>query len=153
MANTPEVQPFKPPMKLTPEERTKRYEELRERMIKGPLFVESRDPDMHLRWVRNDPNDIATHRHLGYDFVTSRKDVPEHQRPVKTYVPLSVDGEYHHGDVILMQIDRETHEWYQQQDIEYAIRLAGAGKENFKDSARRLGVPVFERDQYGQIIH
>ena len=60
MANQPET-PSTPVAatiaRLTPEERAKRYADLRKRTSLSPLWAEVRDPEMHLRWVRNDKND------------------------------------------------------------------------------------------------
>ena len=143
---------FTPPKKLTPEERERRYAELRRKSSLSPLWAEHRDPAMHVRWVRDDKNDIAYHKHLGYDFAKDRVEVPEAARSIDTVVQISEDGFYRHGDVILMQIDKDTHEYYSQRDVEYGRQMVGAGIANFKETAARLNVPTFERDKSGRII-
>lgn len=150
MANQPDASSR--PVKLSPEERARRYAELRKRTSLSPLWAEARDPEIHLRWVRNDRNDIAFHRHLGYYFCSDKPETPEEVRSIKTYVGLT-NGKYEHGDVILMAVDKDTHEFYQQEDVAYAKGLVGAGVENFKETARRFNVPTFQRDQFNNIIH
>lgn len=152
MANQPEAQQTYTPPVLTPEERERRYAEMRRKSSLSPIWAVHRDPDMHIRWVRDDKNDIAYHRHLGYEFAHDKKNTPESARSIETVVPISEDGFYRHSDVILMQIDRATHEYYQQRDVDYAKQMVGAGIENFKETARRFNCPTFQRDQSGKII-
>jgi|SRR5215831_1153054 len=143
--STPSDGPITP---ITPEERAKRYEELRRRSMLSAIFAQHRNPDMVVRWVRDDNHDIARHKHLGFVFAKDNPKVPEDKRLIDTVVGISDDGFYRTGDVILMQIDREAYDFYLAENVRRSREMMTSGKSNFKDSARRQHVPTFDREEF-----
>ena len=78
------------------------------RDISSALELDPRttDPNMHYRWVRNDPLRITKARLKGYDIVKASKDGPS---PVVS-VGDAADGTIRVGDVILMACSKAQHE-------------------------------------------
>lgn len=78
------------------------------RNISSALELDPRtvDPNMHYRWVRNDPLRITKARLKGYDIVKATKDGPT------PYVSVgdSADGTIRVGDVILMACTKAQYE-------------------------------------------
>lgn len=138
---------------MTDDERRKRYDELRRRSSLSRIFARHRNPDMYVKWARDDRHDIALHKHLGFELVKDNPRLAEAKRMIDTVVPISEDGFYRTGDVILVQIPRLDYEFYCQMNVEESRRMVNAGKEGFKADAAKLGIPVFERDKAGHIIH
>lgn len=151
MADTP--QPTEKRLPMTDEERRRRYDELRKRSALSRIYARHRDPDMYVRWARDDKHDIALHKHLGFEMVREpNPKAPESRRIVETVVPMSEDGMYRTGDVILMQIPRVDYEFYAEENAKESRRMLNAGKEGFKHNAKLHGIPVFERDSSGNIV-
>ena len=146
----PQEPAFKP---MTDDERRRRYEELRRRSSLSRIYARHRNPDMYVKWARDDRYDRALHKHLGFEIVHEDPKKPEARRLIDTVVPISDDGFYRTGDVILVQIPRIDYEFYCQMNVEESRRMVNAGKEGFKSDAAKLGIPVFERDKAGHIIH
>ena len=162
MSSTPErfTPSFTP---LTPEELARRYEKLRERAAKGPIYAVHRNPQMHVRWVHRGYNnkenvdisqDISNHRHMGYEFAKDDPNKPEEERLIDTVVGISLDGQYRTGDVVLMQIDRASHDYYHACERQASRDMLSGTKANFKNEAALQGVEAFEfeRDKYGNKI-
>jgi hypothetical protein len=134
---------------MTPEEREKKYEELRRRangLSKNK--AEHRNPDMVVRWVHIGNQDQSYHVGLGFKVVQENPKTPLERRKVDTMIPISEDGMYRNGDVILMEIDRATYEFYLEENARLSRLQINSGKENFKDAARRQRVPSFDRDEF-----
>jgi hypothetical protein len=138
--------------KLTEEERAARYKELRERLAVSRIYV--RPPaGIVCRWVRrDDANDISYHEWLG--FVVAKDDPKEakHKRRFQTAVPIKEDGTYIVGDVILMEIDQDTYEFFLAERLRMANAAPAAAKTGFKEQAAQKQVPTFERNRAGQVI-
>ena len=145
-------EPETPPVPLTPEERERRYEELRQRSANSRIYVEPRDPNIAVRWVRNDPHDISLHEWMGFKFAKDNPKLPKEQRRFQTTVQLREDGTYILGDVILMEIARDDYEFYINEGIQRSRDLVHAGKRAFRTEAAKLDVPTFERDKAGNIV-
>jgi hypothetical protein len=134
------------PTPLTPEERARRYEELRRKQSSSRIYARHRNPNMYVRWARDDSNDIALHKHLGFVFAKDNPKGPEDKRRIDTVVQLGEDGMYRIGDVILMEIPRDDYEFYCNENAQRSRELVDAGKRSFRDEAEKLGVETFERN-------
>jgi hypothetical protein len=135
--------------RLTPEERARHYEELQRRTMLSAIYARHRDPNLYVRWVRDDKFDVATHRHLGFDFARDNPKVKPDNRRIDTVVPISEDGFYRTGDVILMEINRDDYEYYCNQNVERSRKMIDSGKDEFRNEARKRKVPTFTRDEGG----
>ena len=131
------------------EERHRRYAELTRRASLSPIYARHRDPAMYVRWVRDDKYDIATHKHMLFEFAKDSPKTPEPQRRINTVVPVSDDGLYRTGDVILMEIKRDDYEFYLNENVKRSKLMVNSGKDSFKNDAKRLKVPTFDRDSGG----
>ena len=143
---------FEPPVRLSPEERAKRYEHLARRSQLSAIYARHRDPNLYVRWSRDDKFDIATHRHLGFEFARDNPKAKPENRRIDTVVPISDDGFYRTGDVILMEIERDAYEYYCNQNVVRARAQIEQGKEEFRNEARKRRVPTFTRDQGGHPV-
>lgn len=137
---------------LTPEERARRYAELRQKSALGAIYARHRDPNMYVRWVRDDRRDIAIHKHLGFVFATDDPRASEEKRRIDTTVELEKDGFYRTGDVILMEIDRDAYEFYCQESVERSKAQRNVGKESFLHEAAKLDIDTFELEKRGKKI-
>ncbi len=138
--------------RLSPEERARRYDELRRKSELSPIYARHRDPDMYVRWARDDKRDIATHKHLGFTFAKDNPKTPEEKRTIDTVVDISEDGMYRMGDVILMQIDRDAYEFYNAENVRRSREMVNTGKKVFREEAAKMRVPTFERDEFGNRV-
>jgi hypothetical protein len=53
------------------------------------------------------------------------------------------DGTFQLGDLILMEIDSDSYDYYLQDNIERSDALVRAAKEEFQAEAAKKGVPTF----------
>jgi len=137
---------------LTKEERETRWKELREKLALSRIYVKA-PAGITPRWVRkDDSNDMSYHEWMG--FVIAREDpkVPKDKRRFQTSVPIREDGTYIVGDVILMEIDTETYQFYIRERLQQANAIPQAAKKEFREQAEALKAPTFERDRSGSII-
>lgn len=127
---------------LTPEERSARYEEIRRRMRESRIKVTG-DPNKKYYWARkDDTHEMSRLGWMGYEVV---HDDPKSPRITAT--GLREDGTYVIGDVILMHIDKELDEFFDQENARRARELVEGAKANFVSDAHKEGVPTFERDE------
>jgi hypothetical protein len=103
---------------------------------------------MFTRWVHVGHQDQSHHSTLGFKTVNENPKLPLEKRKIDTTIPISEDGCYRNGDVILMEIDRETYEFYLAENARLSREMINSGKETFKDAARRQRVPSFDRDEF-----
>lgn len=143
---------FTPPLRLSPEERARRYEELSRKTMLSAIYARHRDPNLYVRWARDDKFDIATHRHLGFDFARDNPKTKLENRRIDTVVPISDDGFYRTGDVILMEIDRDTYDFYCNKNVERSRDQMEQGPREFRNEARKRRVPTFTRDKGGHPV-
>jgi len=147
-----DLPPLTPPT-LTPEEREKRYAELREKAARSRIHAVCRDPNIHVRWVRNEPNDLSLHEWMEYKIAREpRPKAPKDQRRFDTAIPPNDDGTYIIGDVILMECPRDALEFYLNEAYGLSEKMAGAAQKVFRHEAEKLDVPTFVRDKSGRII-
>jgi hypothetical protein len=132
---------------LTDEERRARYEFLRRRSMLSPIYAIHRNPDWVVRWVFNGKiqSEITTHLHLGFEFATDDPTVEASERQIDTVVPISDDGFYRTGDVILMQIPKIDYDFYLSENVRQSRLMVDQGKEGFKEEAKRIKLPTGKR--------
>jgi hypothetical protein len=144
----------KTPAPLSAEERQSRYDELRRRAATSRIFAEARDKSLAVRWVRqHDATDISYHQWLGFSF--AKEPDPKASRDKRLYntaIEPDPDGCYRLGDVILMVINKDDYDFYCNENVELSRKMVDNGKKSFRDDARKLDVPTFERDQHGRIV-
>lgn len=143
--NTPTLDP-KP---MTPEERERRYEELSRMSELSAIWVRPRNPEIAVRWVRNESRDIALHKTQGFRIVAEDPKLPESKRRFETMIPPNEDGNYVYGDVILMEAARMDYEFFIEQGLKRSRLQMDQGKQSFIEESRKRGVPTFERDKMG----
>jgi hypothetical protein len=149
MAETPSSTVPNPRAPMTDEERRARYEFLQRRSMMSSIYAVHRNSDWVVRWVRDDKFDVPRHRHLGFEFAKDEPKAAESQRQVDTVVPLSEDGFYRTGDVILMMIPRIDYNFYMAENARQSKAMINAGKDGFKHEAAKHDFPTFERDKRG----
>lgn len=146
--------PAQPTPTLTPEERERRYEELRRRQEIPRTFAECRDPSIEVRWVRkDDANDISLHEWLGFKIAKDNAKLPKDKRRFNTAIPPNEDGHYVCGDVILMEIPKDDYDFYLAEGVRRSTASVDGGKKVFIDEAKKREVPVFIRDKAGNVVH
>lgn len=151
-ANNKDPLVFEPPKRLSPEERAKRYEELSRRSTLSAIYARHRDPNLYVRWARDDKWDVPGHLHLGFEYAKDNPKAKRENRRIDTVVPISDDGCYRTGDVVLMEIERDAYEFYCNQNVLRARLMIDQGQQEFRNEARKRNVPTFTRDKQGHPV-
>lgn len=158
MADKPKTATPNSRIPMTDEERRARYDLLRRKSNLSPIYAKHKNPDWVVRWVFAGKNqqDITLHNHLGFEFAKDDTKAPESERQIDTVVPLSEDGCYRTGDVVLMQIPKIDYDFYLAENARRSKELMNMGKDGFKTDAQRLTttsgnvlVRTFDRDESG----
>ena len=137
---------------MTQEEREARWKELRQRMSVSRIYVKA-PQGITVRWARkDDANDMSYHEWMGFVIVREDPTIVKEKRRFQTAVPVREDGTYIVGDVILMEIDTETYEFYIRERLQQANAVPQAAKKEFREQAEALKAPTFERDRSGSIL-
>jgi hypothetical protein len=144
MANDDQPQDVLP---MTSEERSRRYERMRRRSQESAIFARPRDPNVYVRWVRDDKHDVSRHRHMGFRIVKENPKLAEDKRRIDTVVELGEDGTYRTGDVVLMEIAKDDYDYLLQEAVQRSRDQVDVGKETFRSEAEKLEVPTFERER------
>jgi hypothetical protein len=113
-------------------------------MSRSPIWVECKDPEVSVRWVRkDDPNDITFHQTRFFKIV--QEDMkPGAERRFNTALPPQPDGTYVHGDVILMECATDDYEFLLERNLELSRQQMSAGKARFKQQTLSGGFNVLE---------
>lgn len=124
---------------LTPEEKSKRYAELRARMQVSKLTVKP-PAGFTPYWARKDDTaEMARLDYLGFRIVKEVEGKPNRY----TAQGRRADGTYVMGDVILMEIPTEDYQFYLQENSARAAQMSQAAKEKFLEDAEKSGAPTF----------
>ena len=143
--NSPAVQPVSasPAKPLSDLEKEQRFRELRSRMNESRLKVIA-PPGKVGYWARkDDEQELSRLNYMGFEIVHEA----DPKKPIWKASGLREDGTYCLGDVILVEIDAETYEFYLQEDQRKSEALVGSVKQSFVDDAERQGVPTFKVDK------
>ena len=125
---------------LFPEERKKRYAELRAAMRRSKIEVVG-DPSKHYFWAdKNDDRELIKFDLLGYKVVKEQ----DLKHPKIKAAGLKPDGTYQIGDVILLECPMDVYEFLMLEMENEANSLVINAKENFKQEAEKVGAPTFE---------
>lgn len=133
LASAPAAKP------LTPEEKRQRFAELRKRMGRSQIEVIPPAGKIGYWAPTDDTREMGRLAWLGFIIV---HDDPK--KPIWKANGAKSDGTYVVGDVILMEIESETYDFYQQEyrDLNLAQRTNSA--RTFQEDAETQGVPTFE---------
>jgi hypothetical protein len=128
-----------PSAPLTPEERKRRFVELRQRMGRSQIEVTPPAGKYPYFAPKNDTREIGRLQWLGFSIV---HDDPKN--PVWVANGMQSDGTYVINDVILMEIDEEIWDMIQQEyrDLNESQRSNAASQ--FMAEAEKQGAPTFE---------
>jgi len=125
---------------LSPQEKKALYQKLRERMRRQILEVAQWPLGRTPYWARKqDRNEMSRLDVLGFKIVV---DDPKMHRWSAN--GRKEDGTFQLGDLILMDIDSDSYEFYLQDNIERSDALVRAAKEDFQAEAAKKGVPTFQ---------
>lgn len=147
-----QVASIKPLKDLTPEEKKKRYRELRNRVRQASdQTVVQGKADTHYFWAnKTDEPELIRLQSLGYVIVKE----PDPQGVLKgTAKPrivaagLQPDGTYVRGDVILMEIPQEEYEFFLLEIEQRHEENRGSIIEEFRTEAEQAGAPTFTVDR------
>lgn len=142
--SSPVVQPTSaaPAKPLSNEEKQQRFAELRARMSESRLKVIA-PPGRTAYWARKeDEQELSRLDYMGFRIVHDDPKAPKFKAS-----GLREDGTYCLGDVILMDIDTETYEFYLEEDHRQSEALVSSVKQSFIDDAEKQGVPTFKVDK------
>jgi hypothetical protein len=124
---------------LSPEEKKILYAKLRERMRRQVLEVSKCPQGRTPYWARKqDRNEMSRLDVLGFKPV-----VDDPESPLWGANGRKEDGTFQLGDLILMEIDSDSYDYYLQDNIERSDALVRAAKEDFRAEASKQGVPTF----------
>jgi hypothetical protein len=139
-----------PTARLTAEQRSRRYEELRKRLGKPRLEVVG-DPSKHYFWApRGDSNELDRLDLLGYSIVrepNAEAVLANAAQPKIRAAGLKIDGTYVLGDVILTECDIELYEFLLLESEQKSNNIQQSARDNFTFEAEKSGVPTFEVDK------
>ena len=128
---------------LKPDERKKRYDELRKAMRRSKIEVQG-EVGKHYVWGdKTDDQELIRFDTLGYKIV--READPKH--PKIKAAGLKEDGTYQIGDVILLECSQEVYEFLMLEMENEANSLVLNAKANFWAEAEAHGSPTFEVDE------
>jgi hypothetical protein len=137
----------KPLSMLNTDEKRIRYAQLRRKMGRSRLQVDG-DPNIHYFWAGlEDRHEMARLEGLGYTLVrepNAAEILAGNGTPKISANGLQADGTYVVGDVVLMQVDRETYEFIELANSERHDELASGAQRDFRAEAEKLAVPVFD---------
>lgn len=144
-----------PRASLTPEQRQKRYEELRKRMGRSRLEVEG-DPNKHYFWADNSAQgrtEMVTLEGQGYSIV--REPHPKEvlagtRKPLIRANGLKEDGTYVIGDVILTEVDLDAYNFFMAENDRRSQESIKSVKDDFLIEAESVGAPTFETTGKGK---
>lgn len=124
---------------LSPAEKKVLYAKLKDRMRRQALEVSKCPQGRTPYWARKqDRNEMSRLDVLGFKPVV---DNPKNQLWVAN--GRKEDGTFQLGDLILMEIDSDSYDYYLQDNIERSDALVRAAKEDFRAEASKQGVPTF----------
>ena len=141
------------PKRLTPEEIAAKYAKFRARAAVSNIFAEARDPNLAVKWVRDDKDSLTMHRIQGFSIAREpNPKASEDQRLFKSINGCDPDGCYRHGDVILMVADRDEYDFHFNEGLELSRQRVESGKDSFPEAARKSGATAFQRDRNGRVL-
>ena len=128
-----------PQRKLNAEEKRQRFAELRQRMNRSQIEVTPPAGKVGYWAPMDDTREMGRLSWLGFQVV---HDDPK--APIWKANGLKEDGRYIIGDVILVEIDTDTYEFYQQEYVNTSENMRANAKATFISDAEATGVPAFE---------
>jgi hypothetical protein len=138
----------KPPM--TPEERRRRYREMRERLGRSKIEVKAPEGITPIWAHKDNEYEKARMDWMGFKVVT--EDMKPGAKKRFDAAGLRADGTYVLGDVILMEIDTETYLLQKEIEIDDFEAMRNNIPEEFKSEAKKNEVPVFEVTDKGEKV-
>jgi len=138
------------PRVLSPEERRKRYAEMRSKLGRSKIQVKAPAGVTPVWALKDNEYERARMDWLGYTVV--KEDMKSGAKRRFDAAGLKEDGTYVLGDVILMEIDTETYDLQKQIEIDDFDQLRQNISEEFRSSAEKNAVPTFEITDKGDKV-
>lgn len=139
---------FKPtPKTMSPEERKRRYAEMRSKLTRSKIEVKAPEGVSAVWAMKDNEYERARMDWMGFKVVV--EDMKEGAERRFDAAGLKQDGTYVLGDVILMEIDTETYVMQKEIEIDDFESMRNNIPEEFKSQARKNEVPVFEVSEQG----
>lgn len=112
--------------------------------LPGEIDPESLDPNLHYRFVREVPQQMAKRLGRGYRFVTEEDGV---KKLYEEGGDDKGDGRIRHNDTVLMAIPKELHEEQQARVQQVSRSRLAAPKGQFRKKAKQAGVPINDKPE------
>lgn len=139
-----------PITKLSPEERRERYAQLRGKMGRSRIAVESPEGITAIWASKNDEDERSRMDWMGFKLV--REDMKAGAKRRFQASGLKEDGTYVIGDVILMEIDTESYELMKQIEVDDFEQMRSNIPQEFITKANEAKALAFEVNEKNEKV-